>query len=287
MRKLSMLAALVAALLATPALGQNSPSTPTSALRPIDRRTTGTVTAANTCAATGFGGGTSCIQHYASGMGSAVITLSGAFTGTLAFFVMTPDGTWTATTGIPVSGGAPVASVTAAGSWVVSLVGFQGVEVNCTAFTSSPTISIESTPAQFLTSASAALLAAQRGDTAQLTTEPGQWGIQQTPAVATQATISRAAGAAGVRHVAATATVCIVATAAQAALAFNLRDGATGAGTILWSVSLSAAAGTGQCVSSPPFNLVGTAATAMTLESSAAPAATNFASVSLTGYDVL
>jgi hypothetical protein len=159
--------------------------------------------------------------------------------------------------------------------------------VNCTAFTSSPTISIESSPAQFLTSASAALLAAQRADTAQLITEPGQWGIQHTPAAATQATISQGGRHRTARHVAASATVCIVATAAQAALAFNLRDGATGAGTIVWSVSLAGTAGTGQCVSSPRINLVGSAGHGDDLESSAAPAATNFATVSLTGYDAL
>ena len=115
----------------------------------------------------------------------------------------------------------------------------------------------------------------------------GNWGIQHTPAASTQATITRAAGTGLMRHVATSATVCIVATAAQTALAFNLRDGATGAGTIIWSVSLAGTAGTGQCVPSGPIHLVGSTATAMTLESSAAPTATNFVTVTLTGYDTL
>jgi len=109
------------------------------------------------------------------------------------------------------------------------------------------------------------------------------WAIQHQPAAATQATIGRAA-AAGTRHVATTITVCVSAVAAQPTLIFNLRDGATGAGTILWSVRLMAVIGDGMCVVAP-INIAGTVNTAMTLESAAAPAATNFATVSLNGYD--
>ncbi len=118
-----------------------------------------------------------------------------------------------------------------------------------------------------------------------IVTAPPTWAAVHQPVAATQATISKAAGALGVKHVATGVTVCISAVAAQPDLVFNLRDGASGAGTILWTARLAATAGTAQCVSSPPLNLVGTAATAMTLESAAAPAATNFAAVSLAGYD--
>lgn len=115
------------------------------------------------------------------------------------------------------------------------------------------------------------------------------WSINNTPAAATQATASKAAGAAGVQHVARRATVAIAAAGtAQPALNFNLRDGATGAGTILWSVSLACIINT-SVLWSEDFSLaplVGTAATAMTLESSAAGAAATLANITLIGYDI-
>lgn len=108
------------------------------------------------------------------------------------------------------------------------------------------------------------------------------WSLQHQPAAATQATISQAADANG-RHVVTSITVCLSAVAAQTSLLFNLRDGATGAGTILWSARLAGPAGSGQCQTAN-VTIVGTKNTAMTLESSAAPAATNFATVTLNGY---
>ncbi len=115
--------------------------------------------------------------------------------------------------------------------------------------------------------------------------DPGDtsyWFVQHTPAAATAATISVAASPNG-RHVAKSVTVCISATAAQPSLNFVLRDGATGAGTILWSARLMAPLGYGDCLT-VPITIAGTKNTAMTLESAAAPAATNFATVSLNGY---
>jgi hypothetical protein len=109
------------------------------------------------------------------------------------------------------------------------------------------------------------------------------WAIQHQPAAATAATIS-AAAATGARHGATSITVCVSGVAAQPTLVFNLRDGATGAGTILWTVKLSAVIGTSQCQTAN-VQIIGTSNTAMTLESAAAPAATNFATVSLNGYD--
>lgn len=110
------------------------------------------------------------------------------------------------------------------------------------------------------------------------------WAINHAPAAATQATISKAA-AAKTRHVATSITICVSAVAAQSSLQFNLRDGASGAGTVVWTARLGGAASTFQCVTSGPVYIVGSVNTAMTLESSAAPAATNFATVSLSGYD--
>lgn len=125
-----------------------------------------------------------------------------------------------------------------------------------------------------------------------LTADPGEWSVTHAPAVNTQATASRAAGAAGVRHVCRSITAVLAAgtaapTAATATI--NLRDGATGAGSILWSAIIAIPATAG--LVSPPIqlsglNIVGSAATAMTLEFAAASGANTFQSVSLTGYSV-
>lgn len=113
------------------------------------------------------------------------------------------------------------------------------------------------------------------------------WQIQNTPAVAAQATASQAAGAAGVRHVCKRIMVSVSAGAtAQTPLAFNLRDGATGAGTILWSIALSAVVNTSTFYDADNLNLIGTAATAMTIESAAATAAAVQGTVQAQGYDV-
>lgn len=137
-----------------------------------------------------------------------------------------------------------------------------------------------------LRSLSAANLAAFTGVGGQVSAGPGEWAIQHTPAAATQATITRAAGGAGVRHVCRSITCSILAVAAQGQIILNLRDGGTGAGTILWSAQFSLSAGTSDRIALTGLNIVGSANTAMTLEVAAAPAATNFASVALTGYDV-
>lgn len=135
--------------------------------------------------------------------------------------------------------------------------------------------------------ATAANMALLQGRGSQLMTGPGEWAINQAPAAATQATVTRAAAGAGVRHVCKSITVSIAAVAAQGAITFNLRDGASGAGTILWTVTLIAPAGNGRDVTIGNLNIVGSANTAMTLESAVAPAATNFATVAMTGYDAV
>jgi len=65
-----------------------------------------------------------------------------------------------------------------------------------------------------------------------------------------------------------------------------LRDGATGAGTVLWSLQVSLPVNTTWSFALGGLNIVGSAATAMTIETVAAPVAASFASVSMTGYDV-
>ena len=119
---------------------------------------------------------------------------------------------------------------------------------------------------------------------------PGYWTVVNTPAANTQATISKAAGGAGVRHVCtgilATLTAGVTAPAAVA-LTVELRDGATGAGTVIWQGRMSLGAIAGQ--NAPPIqiaglSIVGSANTAMTLEFSAAGGANTLESVSLAGY---
>lgn len=118
----------------------------------------------------------------------------------------------------------------------------------------------------------------------------GGWVATSAPAAGVQASASIAAGAAGVRHVATGVSIVVsggpAAPAAQT-LTFNLRDGATGAGTIkaTWTVGVEATAGKTVVVNVPPFSIPGTPATAMTLEGSAAPGANTLESVVLTGYD--
>jgi hypothetical protein len=148
----------------------------------------------------------------------------------------------------------------------------------------------DGTNAVTLKTASAANLAvgATAGNGAVMVTRPADWAINHLPAAAAQATISKAAGAAGVKHVATSVSgaVSTVGTAQTAALVFNLRDGATGAGTVLWALQVSLPVNTTWSFFLGGLNIIGSAATAMTLETVAAPAAAAFASVSLTGYDV-
>lgn len=116
------------------------------------------------------------------------------------------------------------------------------------------------------------------------------WSVTHAPAAATQAVATRAAAAAGIRHVATGVSIVVsggpAAPAAQT-LTINLRDGASGAGAALasWTVGVEAVAGKSVPISLGGFNIAGSAATAMTLESSAAPGANTLVSVTLTGYD--
>lgn len=118
------------------------------------------------------------------------------------------------------------------------------------------------------------------------------WTAVHAPAANTQATASRAAGAAGVRHVCRGLTATLAAGAvAPAAIQVNvvLRDGASGAGTVLWAaaMALPATAGaTAAPLSVMDMWIVGTAATAMTLEFSAAGGANTVEAVTLVGTDI-
>lgn len=136
-------------------------------------------------------------------------------------------------------------------------------------------------------SASNANLIAESGLGAALVAPPGFWAVASTPAAGTQASASRAAGGAGIRHVATGALFSWGAIAAPVAtlLQANLRDGATGAGTVLEAAQLAVPAAVFQGAPIPiNCNDPGSAATAMTAEASALLA--NLAEgASLTGYD--
>lgn len=134
-------------------------------------------------------------------------------------------------------------------------------------------------------SASAANQALASGLGAIRITSPGTFSIHSEPAVNVQATISRAA-VASQRHVATTVAFSINAVAAIAGpISVYLRDGASGAGTILKSWRFAGlAAGDNQIHTFGGLQCFGSVNTAMTLEFSAAPGATNFENVSLEGY---
>jgi hypothetical protein len=117
---------------------------------------------------------------------------------------------------------------------------------------------------------------------------PGDWTLISAPAVGVVASATRAAGATGVRHVLTSICAdvnCVGAVAAP--LSVVVRNGATGVGTILWQRRLTGLAGTTAQVEMSGLNIVGSAATAMTVEFTAAPAGTDFETISATGHSVV
>lgn len=116
---------------------------------------------------------------------------------------------------------------------------------------------------------------------------PGCWTLTSAPAVNTQATATKAAGAAGKVHVLTSIQASVNAVVAQATpVTIVVRDGATGAGTILWQDRITATIGTDGRIGITGLSIVGSAATAMTVEFTAVPAVGNFETVSATGYTV-
>lgn len=127
----------------------------------------------------------------------------------------------------------------------------------------------------------------QLGGKAALVADLGEWSLTHVPAVATRATITRAA-VANARHVCRSISACLLAAPANSPqdVVLNLRDGATGAGTILWSKRIGTFDATnGACidVEISGLNIVGSVNTAMTLEFNGAPGGASFQSVAITG----
>src|SRR6267142_1229473 len=106
-----------------------------------------------------------------------------------------------------------------------------------------------------------------------LVDHPCEWFINHVPALATVATVSRAANASG-RHVAKFYMACYAAGGTGGpANVFRIRDGATGAGTVLWAGALAAINNSAACITGE-ITLIGTINTAMTIEFTIAGAAT-------------
>ena len=138
-------------------------------------------------------------------------------------------------------------------------------------------------------SGSAANLAATSGIGSELTTTPGQWSITNAATTGAQATVTKAAGGAGVRHIATSLSVTLASgstamTVPATPVQVQILDGAA----VLWTsyISIPATAGGMANISLSGLNLVGTAATAMTIAFTAGGGANSFESVTLTGYDV-
>lgn len=120
-----------------------------------------------------------------------------------------------------------------------------------------------------------------------IATRPGQWAFNHQPAVSTRATVTRGAGGAQVRNVCTGFGFTLNAVAAiTVPVVVNLRDGATGVGTILWTGRYTAPVGTTFALDLSGLNIVGSPNTAMTFEFAAAPAAGDFQSVNIQGYRV-
>lgn len=113
---------------------------------------------------------------------------------------------------------------------------------------------------------------------------PPDWAVSSTPAVGVQATATKAASP-GMAHVCTSIAATMAGTAVQTQLTVNLRDGTTGAGTILWSITLTLPAVGVVVIAFAGLAIRGTNGNAMTLEFSAAGAGTTTESVALTGYD--
>ena len=115
---------------------------------------------------------------------------------------------------------------------------------------------------------------------------PVNWSVNHIPAVSTLATITKAAGGAGFKHVCTSIVASAVGPVTGGVIFLYLRDGAASTGTIIWATAL-APINTAARIIVTGLNIEGSDNTAMTLEFSAAPPATDQEVVSMTGYTVL
>lgn len=115
-----------------------------------------------------------------------------------------------------------------------------------------------------------------------LVTDPGNWTVTNFPATNVTATVTKAAGGAGVRHILTGVHFSLsgAAALATALLQCTVLDGAA----VLFTGVLSAPANSTGVISNNGLSLVGTANTAMTIQFSAAGGAGTQESVTMTGY---
>ena len=102
----------------------------------------------------------------------------------------------------------------------------------------------------------------------------GGWCVNHNPGTGTQATISQASGGGSVKNVCTAISFGYTTNTSaptNTIITFNLRNGASGAGTVLmsWSFDVPATLGATQTVSLGGLWIEGSAATAMTLEAAA------------------
>jgi hypothetical protein len=122
-----------------------------------------------------------------------------------------------------------------------------------------------------------------------MTVQPhATWSVEHRPAVNTVASAQRAAAGAGARNVCTSLAVSLTGgAAAPAAVSVEvvIRDGAAGAGTIIWGnrLSLPAVAGEHDRITMDDLWIEGSPNTAMTAEFLAAPGANAFATAAMSG----
>jgi len=246
------------------------------------------------------------------GLPGVGLQVTGTFTATV-----TPkasiDGNFLGVQALNLITGAWVTSITAPGIFWVPLPGadqFQApvsgwsagaVTVTAKGIDNPPGVAASSSPKQAVQltdgtnsqpmASAATLSAANSGEGAAVGVGPGEWSATSNPGVNAQASASKAAGGAGVRHVCRSISFSVASdgtapTAVQ--LVVNLRDGATGAGTVLqsWTVAIPASAGAFNAFHVGGLNLVGSANTAMTLEFASAGGAHVYEACNIAGFDV-
>lgn len=113
--------------------------------------------------------------------------------------------------------------------------------------------------------------------------KPPEWAVNHAPADNTVATIGRAAET-NATHYVTSITCCLEGAANEPALIFQLRDSTAGAGNVLWTGKLANAAGTAAIITLGGLNIRGVKGQAVTLETTAAPAASSSVTVAMTGY---
>lgn len=117
----------------------------------------------------------------------------------------------------------------------------------------------------------------------------GAWKVSSVPAVSTAPSASQAIAGANLRNVLTGFNLMLSAIAAQTIIYFTIRDGATGAGTILFQWPVVLALGAVFSLSGSGMYIPGSINTAFTCELTneagvvTAPVATNFAAILIQG----